>query len=44
MANNIRNYIPVKSYEGKKKDHALKQLSDYLISRILPSKDIREVV
>lgn len=30
MANNIKNYLPVKPYEGKKRDHALKYLGEYL--------------
>lgn len=44
MANNIRNYIPVKPYEGIKRDHALKYLGEYLQQKVAPSADSREVI
>jgi len=44
MANNLRNYVPVKPYEGKKRDHALKYLAEYLLFKMMPAKDVREVV
>lgn len=44
MANNVKNYIPVKPYEGKKKDKYLTYLQEYLINEILPAHDIREVI
>eukprot|EP00347_Sterkiella_histriomuscorum_P021379 403334178 len=44
MANNLKCYIPVKTYEGKKKDKHLTYLQDYLINNILPAEDVREVI
>ena len=44
MANNLRNYVPVKPYEGKKRDHALKYLGEYLLAKVAPAKDVRQVV
>lgn len=37
MANNIKNYIPMKPFEGKKKDKHLTYLQDYLIDKVLPA-------
>ncbi len=44
MANNIKNYLPVKAYEGKKRDHALKYLGEYLVQKVVPATDSREVI
>lgn len=44
MANNVKNYIPVKPYEGKKKDKHLTYLQEYLINEILPAQDSREII
>lgn len=44
MANNIKHYIPVKPYEGKKRDHALKYLTEYLVNKVAPAKDALEVI
>ena len=44
LAGNIKNLIPVKAYDGKKKDHVFKYLEQYLINRVLPSTDVRDIV
>jgi hypothetical protein len=41
MANNIRNYVPVKAFEGKKRDHVLKYLQEYLVGKVAPAPDAR---
>jgi len=40
----LYNGIPIIDFEGDKSDKALLPLKDYLISRILPAEDVREVI
>jgi hypothetical protein len=44
LSTNIKSVIPVKPFEGKKRDNTLKYLLAYLIGRILPVNDVREVI
>lgn len=44
LSNNIQNTVPVKPFLGKKRDHVFKYLSDYLITRVLPSNDVRDLI
>ena len=37
LSNNIQNVVPVKPFDGKKRDHVLKYLQEYLIYRVLPA-------
>ncbi len=38
---NLENGIPIKDYLGDRSDRELKQLTMYLMSRILPATDVR---
>jgi hypothetical protein len=38
------NGIPIIDYQGELVDNVLEDLKNYLIERILPAKDVREVI
>ena len=44
LSTNIKNTIPVKPYDGKKRDHVFKYLERYLMKRVLLSNDVSEVI
>jgi hypothetical protein len=44
LATNIKSVVPVKPFEGKKKDNALKNLQEYLINKVHKSSDVRECI
>ena len=41
---NLENGIPIKDFIGDRQDRELKQLTMYLMSRILNAKDVRTVI
>lgn len=41
---NLENGIPIKDFIGDRQDRELKQLTMYLMSRILNAKDVRAVI
>lgn len=44
LASNLKQVVPVKPFEGRKKDHVLKYLQEYLCERIVPSEDVRSTI
>ncbi|CDW74515.1 UNKNOWN [Stylonychia lemnae] len=44
MVNILKNYVPSKPFDGKKRDSVLRYLSDYLINKIFPATDVKEVI
>jgi hypothetical protein len=40
----VFNGIPISDYHGNQNDTALDSLTDYLIQRILPAEDVRNVI
>jgi hypothetical protein len=44
MVNSLKHYIPAKAFDGKKRDSVLRYLSDYLVNKIMPAQDVREVI
>ena len=44
LASNLKQVIPVKPYEARKKDRVLKYLLEYLLERVLPSEDVRNEI
>lgn len=43
-SHHLRNGIPILDFQGDDEDRALFHLQDYLISKILPAEDVREVI
>ena len=44
LSTNIKSVIPIKPFKGKKQDNALKYLQEYLIARVLPVRDVRDII
>jgi len=40
----VFNGIPISDYHGEQSDKALIHLKDYLLKRILPAEDVRQVI
>ena len=39
-----QNGIPIRDFNGEENDRALPQLTDFLLTKILPADDVREVI